>query len=204
MNTIQVEQNNRQGAAQYSQNYDPAAANQSRQLNHALSGKSEHVPLNMNRKPPVSKGSLNSLNQQSSVQQQMMQQRAQSVSANMQLSDTSMTRDNFQTPKKSWNAADEKAQQQTYGMLSSAGVGSNVTQTATHYNAPEEPLKNPEAKFREAVQDLKSTHWEKNIEAQNTIKRVAQFHKELLVMTSGPLPKEAIKAIVKQIDSPRS
>lgn len=41
-------------------------------------------------------------------------------------------------------------------MLSSSGAGPNVTQTATHYNAPEEPLKNPEAKFREACQDLKS------------------------------------------------
>lgn len=110
MNTIQVEQNNR--VPQYSQHYDQPGQRQMNHggMHHALSGKSEHVPLNMNRKPPVSKGSLNSLNQQQ-MQQQMMQQRAQSVSANMQLSDTSMTRDNFQTPKKSWNATDEKTAQ---------------------------------------------------------------------------------------------
>lgn len=38
----------------------------------------------------------------------------------------------------------------------------------------------------------------------NTVKRVAQFHKELLVMTSGPLPKETIKLTVKHIESLRS
>lgn len=38
----------------------------------------------------------------------------------------------------------------------------------------------------------------------NTIKRVAQFHKELLVMSSGPLPKECIKSVVKQVESLRS
>lgn len=76
MNTIQVEQNIRNGA------------------HYAPSVKSEQAPANANRKPPVSKGSLTAQNQQQ-MQQQILQQRAASVSANMQLSESSMMRDNF-------------------------------------------------------------------------------------------------------------
>lgn len=136
----------------------------------------------------------------------MMQQRASSVSANMPLSDSSMTRENFQTPKKSWNVGnDAKQMHLSHGAgMPSDAFAPNTTQTATHYNAPEEPLRNAEAEFKQSVADLKSPDWQKIFDAMNIIKRVAQFHKELMVMTSGPLPKEAIKIIVKQTESLRS
>lgn len=89
-------------------------------------------------------------------------------------------------------------------MQNPSALGPNGTQTATHYNAPEEPLRNPEAQFKQSVQDLKSQDWQKIFDGLNVIKRVAQFHKELLVMTSSPLAKEAIKAVVKQTESLRS
>lgn len=80
-----------------------------------------------------------------------MQQRASSVSANMPLSDSSMTRENFQTPKKSWNVGAETNKQMhlshAAGMPHDA-FAPNTTQTATHYNAPEEPLRNADAEFK--------------------------------------------------------
>lgn len=87
---------------------------------------------------------------------------------------------------------------------STIGIPSTATQTATHYNAPEEPLRDPEAQFKQSVSDLKSQDWQKIFDGLNTVKRVAQFHKELLVMTNGPLPKEAIKLTVKHIENLRS
>jgi hypothetical protein len=122
----------------------------------------------------------------------------------MQLSESSMMRDNFQTPKKSWNAAEDRPIKAGQAYDQNSALGPAGTQTATHYNAPEEPLRNAEQSFKQSLQDLKSQDWQKIFDGLNTIKRVAQFHKELLVMTSGPLPKEAIKLIVKQTENLRA
>ena len=59
--------------------------------------------------------------------------------------------------------------------------------SATHYNAPEEPLANPEQQLKTAIEGLKSTDWQKNFDAMNIIKRVAMFHKPLLSMSKDPV-----------------
>lgn len=109
--TIQFEQNKGNG---YSQTVpDPSWPNQRHGGalgDPANMAQQRHEPLGpqlvTNQKPPVSKISKASVN--TANQQQMMQQRASSVSANfMHLgeADSGMLRDkdNFQTPKKSWN-----------------------------------------------------------------------------------------------------
>ena len=63
-------------------------------------------------------------------------------------------RENFQTPKKSWNAVEDQKHSLNNKMRdehdikqagSTIGIPSSATQTATHYNAPEEPLRDPDA-----------------------------------------------------------
>jgi hypothetical protein len=66
MNTIQVEQNIRNGS-QYAQSYDQGQQPQQyqqnqRSLNLVPSMRSDQASVNANRKPPVSKGTLNSMN----------------------------------------------------------------------------------------------------------------------------------------------
>jgi len=46
-------------------------------------------------------------------------------------------------------------------------------QNTTHYNVPDEPLRNPEFSFKQALEQLKKDNWQEIFEALNTIKRIA-------------------------------
>ena len=65
----------------------------------------------------------------------------------------------------------------------------------TTYNAPDEPLRNPELQFKQCLDNLKSDNWQKIFDALNIIKRIATFHKDLLSQ-SNPAARECIKLIV--------
>jgi hypothetical protein len=44
---------------------------------------------------------------------------------------------------------------------------------------------------------LKSDDWQKVFDGLNVVKRIAQFHKELLSSSNGSSSKECIKSVVK-------
>lgn len=71
------------------------------------------------------------------------------------------------------------------------------------YQAIEEPLLNPEKQFQQAVDMLKSGDWQKQFEACNIVKRVAMFHKNLMV-SSNPVQGQIFKELIKLVDSLRS
>ena len=52
------------------------------------------------------------------------------------------------------------------------------------YEFDEKPLINPESQLKTALDNLKSSDWNKAFEACNIIKRVALFHKNLITHPS--------------------
>jgi len=48
------------------------------------------------------------------------------------------------------------------------------------YTECDQPLQNPESCFKKCIDDLKSSDWQKQFDACNTLKAVARFHKNLL------------------------
>ena len=69
--------------------------------------------------------------------------------------------------------------------------------SVTHYNAPEEPLRNPELQFKQSIENLKSDDWQTVFDSLNVVKRIALFHKHLLTASNGTAGKECIKSVVK-------
>lgn len=69
--------------------------------------------------------------------------------------------------------------------------------SVTHYNAPEEPLRNPELQFKQSIDNLKSDDWQTVFDSLNVVKRIAMFHKHLLAASNGTAGKECIKSVVK-------
>ena len=67
----------------------------------------------------------------------------------------------------------------------------------------EEPLTNPEAQLRPAIEALKSSDWSKTFEACSVIKRGIMFHKNLFTHPSS-MTAQIFKDIVKAGDSLRS
>ena len=71
------------------------------------------------------------------------------------------------------------------------------------YEAKEEPLMNPEAQIRPAIEQLKSSDWSKTMEGCNIIRRGVTFHKSLFAHPST-ITSQVFKDIVKAVDSLRS
>jgi len=68
------------------------------------------------------------------------------------------------------------------------------------YDPSDEPLVNPEAALKKAVEDIKSSDWQRNFDSCNIIKRIAKFHKHL----HSQLPPLVFKDLCKIIDNLRS
>jgi len=73
---------------------------------------------------------------------------------------------------------------------------------ATSYNAPEEPLANPEQQLKQCIENLKGDDWQKIFDSLNIVKRLVVFHKD--VITLNNCGKDLIKGVVKHSDSMRS
>lgn len=75
--------------------------------------------------------------------------------------------------------------------------------SAQAYEAKEEPLLNPEAQLRQAIESLKSSDWSKTFEGCNILRRGVTFHKNLFAHPSS-MTAQVFKDIVKAVDSLRS
>ena len=71
------------------------------------------------------------------------------------------------------------------------------------YELKEEALHNPEGQLKQAIENLKSSDWNKAFEACNIIKRVAMYHKQLFQHPSS-YTAQTFKDLVKPVDSLRS
>ena len=81
-------------------------------------------------------------------------------------------------------------------------LGMSSEHATTSYNAPEEPVVNPESAFKQVIQNLKGDDWQKIFDGLNTAKRLCTFHKDIVQANGGC--KELIKSVVRHCDNLRS